>query len=111
MSSEPEPNRASLSSLAIGGVVDNKYAVEKVLGEGGMGVVYLAHDKLADPRVVLKAIRSELAHRADYRERILAEGRALARIDHPNVVRFNAIVVDGEALYLVMQYIEGESVE
>ncbi|HZF55287.1 MAG TPA: serine/threonine-protein kinase [Polyangiaceae bacterium] len=97
--------------LAPGTVVDRKYSVERILGEGGMGVVYLARDLLTETHVVLKAIRSAYARQADYRDRILTEGRALARIDHPHVVRLNAIVVEEDALYLVMQYIEGESVE
>ena len=96
---------------AAGTVVDNKYVIERVLGEGGMGIVYLAKDKNIGVDVVLKAIRAELAHRPDVRERTLSEGQALARIDHPNVVRFNAVIVEGGMLWLVMQYIEGESLE
>jgi serine/threonine-protein kinase len=96
---------------AAGTVVDGKYTVERVLGEGGMGVVYLAHDVHTGIPVVLKAVRSELAHREDVRERTLSEGRALARIDHPNVVRLNAVVAEGAMLWLVMQYIDGESLE
>lgn len=99
------------AALAPGAMVDNKYVVERVLGEGGMGVVYLARDRHIGLDVVLKAVRGELAHRADVRERMLAEGKALARIDHPNVVRFNAVVVEGDALWLVMQYVEGESLD
>lgn len=97
--------------LEPGTVVDKKYSIERVLGEGGMGVVYVAKDLLTETQVALKAIRTEYASRPEYRDRILAEGRALAKIDHPNVVRLNAIVVEDSALYLVMQFIEGESVE
>jgi serine/threonine-protein kinase len=107
-----DPERPSYPShLPPGAVIDKKYAVERVLGGGGMGVVYLAKDILTETHVVLKAIRSAYAHRADYRDRILKEGRALARIDHPNVVRMNAIAVEDDALYLVMQFIEGESLD
>jgi serine/threonine-protein kinase len=94
-----------------GTVIDNKYVVERVLGEGGMGVVYLARDRNTGIDVVLKAMRAELAHRPDVRERTLSEGRALARIDHPNVVRLNAVIAEGPMLWLVMQYIEGESLD
>ena len=97
--------------LAPGTIIDNKYVVSRVLGEGGMGIVYLARDRNIGVDVVLKAVRAELAHRADVRERTLSEGQALARIDHPNVVRFNAVIVEGPSLWLVMQYIEGESLE
>lgn len=97
--------------LPRGTVIDQKYSIERVLGEGGMGVVYLAEDIHTRTPVVLKAVRSDLAHRKDVRERTLAEGRALAQIDHPNVVHLNAVVVEGEGLWLVMQYIDGESLE
>jgi serine/threonine-protein kinase len=94
-----------------GATVDNKYLVERPLGEGGMGVVWLARDVHTDMLVVLKAIRDEYAHRKDFRDRILAEGRALARIDHPNVVRLNAVVADADTLCLVMQYVEGDPLD
>ncbi len=97
--------------LPAGTIIDQKYAVVRVLGEGGMGVVYLARDIHTGLDVVVKAIRSELAHRADVRQRTLAEGRALAQIDHPNVVHLKSVVVDGPSLWLVMQYIDGESLE
>jgi serine/threonine-protein kinase len=97
--------------LPTGTIIDQKYAVVRVLGEGGMGVVYLARDIHTGLDVVVKAIRSELAHRADVRQRTLAEGRALAQIDHPNVVHLKSVVVDGTSLWLVMQYIDGESLE
>lgn len=115
-SADPLPTPASVvasapGQLAEGGLVDNKYRVERLLGEGGMGVVYLARDIHTQMPVVIKAIRTEYAHRQEFRDRILAEGRSLARIDHPNVVRLNAVVVEEKALYLVMQFIEGESLE
>jgi hypothetical protein len=97
--------------LAAGTVVDGKYRIERVLGEGGMGVVYLAQDVHTDTPVVVKAIRAEFAHDPEFRARTLAEGRALARIDHPNVVRLNAVVVEPSTLYLVMQFIDGEPLD
>ncbi len=97
--------------LSVGDLVDGKYSIQSVLGEGGMGVVYLADDIHTHVPVVVKAIRSEYAHRQEFRNRILAEGRALATIDHNNVVRLNAVVVETGALYLIMQFIEGESLD
>jgi serine/threonine-protein kinase len=97
--------------LPAGALVDGKYRIEKVLGEGGMGVVYLAKDVHTDTAVVVKAIRFEYTDNPEFRERTLAEGKALARIDHPNVVRLNAVVVEQNALYLVMQFIDGEPLD
>ena len=98
-------------TLAPGQVVDGKYAVERVLGEGGMGVVYLARSLHTDIEVVIKAVRPEIAHRKDVRDRTLAEGKALARIDHPNVVQLKSVVVSDRQLLLVMQYIQGDNLE
>ncbi len=94
-----------------GRVVDGKYAIVRVLGEGGMGVVYLARELLTDSNVVLKAVRPDIAHRANIRERTLAEGRTMARIDHPNVVQLKSVVASDDELWLVMQYVEGETLE
>ncbi|WP_437281381.1 serine/threonine-protein kinase [Sorangium sp. So ce375] len=104
------PRRAG-GHLPAGTLVDQKYVVERVLGEGGMGVVYLARDVHTGLHVVLKAVRQELGHRPDVRARTLAEGRALAQIDHPNVVHLKAVVAERDDLWLVMQYIDGESLE
>jgi len=92
-------------------LIDGKYAVERVLGEGAMGIVYVAHDIVTETKVVIKSIRAEYAENPEFRARAIDEGRVLARIDHPNVVRLNAVVVEGGQLYLVMQYIEGNTLE
>ena len=111
-SAEPVEAAPGMAGMLVPGMmVDGKYSIESVLGEGGMGVVYLARDIHTQVEVVVKAIRAEYAHRQEFRDRILAEGRALAHIDHPNVVRLNAVVVEPDAMYLVMQFIDGESLD
>jgi tRNA A-37 threonylcarbamoyl transferase component Bud32 len=105
------PTPAKRGALANGTVIDGKYAIVQVLGQGGMGIVYLARDIHTGLSVVLKAVRRELAHRPDVRQRTLAEGRVLAQIDHPNVVQLKAVVVEASDLWLVMQYVEGESLD
>jgi serine/threonine-protein kinase len=104
---------AAASQPQVGQLIDRKYRVERILGEGGMGVVYVATDVNAEQKVVIKSIRPEFANRGDFRERTLAEGKALAKIDHQNVVRFNSIINSPETneLYIVMQFIEGESLD
>ncbi len=111
---KPDPKAGSSETptlLPVGALVDRKYAIQRVLGQGGMGVVYLARDIHTDHSIVLKAVRKELAHRPDIRARMLAEGKALAQIDHPNVVHLNAVVAQGEDLWLVMQFIDGETLD
>ncbi len=106
-------NQGMSAQPQVGQMIDRKYKVERILGEGGMGIVYVAHDVNADTKVVIKSVRPEFANRGDFRERTMAEGRALAKIDHQNVVRFYSIVnsPDTGELYIIMQFIEGESLD
>ncbi|MFO0658606.1 MAG: serine/threonine-protein kinase [Polyangiaceae bacterium] len=104
-------NRGGRSLLLPGDVVDGKYRIERVIGEGGMGVVYLAQDTVTEAPLVIKAILPELAHEPEYRERVRQEARALARIDHPNVVRLNAVISTPETMLLAMQYVDGGSLD
>lgn len=103
------PQRAR--RLGPGVIVDNKYSIERVIGEGGMGIVYLAHDVHTEQKVVVKALHDSLAEDPVNRERVRSEGKALARIDHPNVVRLNAVVDDGATLLLIMQFVDGKSLD
>jgi serine/threonine-protein kinase len=73
------------------------YRIERVLGRGGMGVVYLAHQVALDRMVALKLLAPELAHDERFRERFLRESKLAASLDHPNIVPvFDAGQVDGQ---------------
>src|SRR6476659_5574051 len=83
------------------------YRVERVLGRGGMGVVYLAQQLTLDRLVALKLLAPELALDDAYRDRFLRESRLAASLDHPNIVPvFDAGETDGR-LYIAMRYVEG----
>jgi YVTN family beta-propeller protein len=83
------------------------YLVEALVGRGGMGVVYRAHDRALDRRVALKIVSPELAVDVGFRERFLVESRLAAALDHPNVIPvYDAGEVAGE-LYIAMRFVEG----
>ena len=83
------------------------YRVEALLGRGGMGVVYRAHDLALDRPVALKILAPELAADASFRERFLRESRLAASLDHRSIVPvYDAGEVAGE-LYIAMRYVEG----
>ena len=83
------------------------YRIERLLGRGGMSVVYLAHDPRLDRRVALKLIAPELAEDGRFRERFLRESQLAASLDHPNVIPiFEAGEADG-SLFIAMRYVEG----
>jgi eukaryotic-like serine/threonine-protein kinase len=85
-----------------------RYRVEARLGDGGMGTVYAAYDPQLDRRVAVKLVHPELAKRGGI-ERLLREGRALARLAHPNVVTVHDAGTDGDRVYVAMELVEGET--
>ena len=83
------------------------YRVERKLGAGGMGVVYAAWDERLERRVALKQIRPEGADDPRRRERFRREARAVAKLDHPAIVRIHDLLETPEGDWLVLQYVEG----
>ncbi|MEJ7701786.1 MAG: protein kinase [Pyrinomonadaceae bacterium] len=70
----------------IGQILDNKYKIERELGKGGMGTVYLATHVGTERPVAVKVIAPEFMQRAEFVERFRREARAAGRLRHPNVV-------------------------
>jgi serine/threonine protein kinase len=98
------------AKISIGTVLDGKYEITGVLGEGAMGVVYVARHKRLQRTVALKTLRSEFAAEAELIERFEREARAASAIGHPNIVQvFDAGGDLGGTPYLVMEYLEGQS--
>src|ERR1051325_2730524 len=85
------------------------YKVLRHLGRGGMGSVYLAEDAALGRKVAIKVVAEEIARDAEVRARFLREARLLATVEHPNVVRVYAFAATEERAYLVMEYVEGET--
>ncbi len=85
-----------------------QYEILRELGRGGMGVVYLARNKLLDRREVLKVVHKALLDRAGAVERFVREIRSAARLNHPHVVAAYSAVPSGESLAFAMEYVEGE---
>ena len=82
------------------------YVVERTLGTGGMGSVYLATDTRLRRQVCLKAVRPELAARPGYRERLEREARLAASLNHPGICAIYALEDVEDALYLVTEFID-----
>jgi hypothetical protein len=86
-----------------------QYDIERELGRGGMGVVYLAHDVKLDRDVAIKVLPPLLAGSAEVRERFLREARTAARLSHPNIVAIHRADEIDSRVFFVMGYIAGES--
>jgi serine/threonine protein kinase len=87
------------------------YRILRVLGSGGMGVVYLAEDPQLQRQVALKAMRPALAASATARQRFLREARAIAAIQHDHIVTIYAVGEDRGVPFLAMPFLKGESLE
>jgi hypothetical protein len=87
-----------------------RYAIERELGRGGMGAVYLARDEKLGRPVALKVLPAEFATATALRDRFLRETRMAASFSHPNIVPVYAVEESDDFLAYVMGYIEGESV-
>jgi formylglycine-generating enzyme required for sulfatase activity len=83
------------------------YEILRELGQGGMGVVYLAQNKLMGRREVLKVVGSHLVNRRGVLDRFLAEIRNAAKLHHPNIVTAYSALRLGDSLVLAMEYVEG----
>src|SRR5215207_10795981 len=83
--------------------------VERELGRGGMGVVYLARDVMLDRAVAMKVLPPHLAAQEDMRERFLREARTAARLAHPNVVPVYRADEAGGTAFFAMAFVDGET--
>ena len=85
-----------------------RYRIEKVLGKGGFGLVYLAHDEQLDRPVAIKVPHAKLISKPEDAEAYLAEARTVANLDHPDIVPvFDVGSTDDCPCYVVSKYIEG----
>ncbi len=87
------------------------YLVQNRLGRGGMGHVFLAEHAVLGRRVALKALSDALRADPGARRRFVREARAAAALDHPNIVRVFDVNMNHEPPYLVMEYVDGVSLQ
>ncbi|MFC2054787.1 serine/threonine-protein kinase, partial [Chloroflexota bacterium] len=92
----------------IGTQIADRYQINRELGEGGMGVVYHAHDTLLNRDVAVK-ILSETELTAVGRERLLNEAQAAAQLNHPNIITIHDAGESEGKTYIVMELTDGES--
>jgi serine/threonine-protein kinase len=89
--------------------IAGRYSLERELGRGGMGVVYLAREVRLDRPVAIKVLPPVMASNPKLRERFLREARTAAKLSHPNVIPIFAVEELGEFVFFVMAYVEGET--
>jgi len=95
--------------LELQAALAGEYSLQRELGRGGMGVVYLARDVQLDRDVAIKVLPSDLALSAESRERFVREARTAAGLSHPHIVPIHRVGGVGGFVFFVMSYVEGET--
>ncbi|HEY9464135.1 MAG TPA: serine/threonine-protein kinase, partial [Vicinamibacterales bacterium] len=93
------------------GVRLGPYEIESVVGAGGMGLVYRARDTRLDRPVALKLLPEEFRERIDRKQRFQAEARLISALNHPHICALFDVGEQDGAVFLVMEYLEGETLE
>ena len=96
--------------LPVGQLIGGRYRIERELGEGGMGVVYLAADEQVPGEMfAVKVLKEDL--RPEALALLSEEVRKTRKLSHPNIVDVHSVNVDGQRLYVLMEYLEGKSLD
>ncbi len=103
--SEPSSDLQTRLTTALAG----QFEVERTLGAGGMGTVFLARDSTLDRPVAIKVISPDVTASAEIRQRFLLEARTVARLRHPNIVSVYAAGESDGLLWFAMEFVPGES--
>ncbi|HEX7663237.1 MAG TPA: serine/threonine-protein kinase [Polyangiaceae bacterium] len=107
---QPEFRADQIVDPLVGAVVAQRYRLVRLLGAGGMGVVYAAEPVAGGNRVAIKMLLAEFVRDKNIGERFLEEGRTIMRLVHPNVVRvFETGTAEDGTPFIVMELLEGET--
>jgi eukaryotic-like serine/threonine-protein kinase len=102
----PPPDRLFLDFQA---AVAGRYSLDRELGRGGMGVVYLANEVDLDRPVAIKLLPPQLAANQRLKARFLREARTSAKLSHPNIIPIHAVDEAGGFVFFAMAYVDGET--
>lgn len=93
----------------VGEVINNRYRLEALLGDGGMGTVYRAYDQNLGRQIAIKFMHAHFARRQEFRARLEQEARATAQLNHPSIVQIYDFGQSDDGLFIAMEYVDGGS--
>jgi eukaryotic-like serine/threonine-protein kinase len=98
-------------SLQIGQLLLNRYRVDQFIGRGGMAEVYRVWDNLRMAWLAIKLLHADLAQDPNFLRRFRKEAENLARLQHPNIVRFYGMEQDGLLAFILMDFVDGATLQ
>ena len=103
------PDLVAPEFMALQRALAGRYSLERELGRGGMGIVFLARDVALDRPVAIKLLPPAMAAQPALRRRFLQEARTAAKLSHPNIVPIHAVEEAGDLVFFVMSYVDGDT--
>jgi tetratricopeptide (TPR) repeat protein len=100
---------APIEELPEGTLLAGRYHLSHMVGHGGMGAVYAAHDDDLDEDIALKVLRTDLVRDVEFKRRLKAEVRLARRVSHPNVCRVHDFGIDDEIVFVTMELVRGRT--
>ena len=94
-----------------GQIINNRYQIIRLIGEGGMANVYLAYDEILDRNVAVKVLRGDLANDEKFIRRFQREANSASSLSHPNIVEMYDVGEDEEKYFIVMEYVDGKTLK
>jgi len=94
--------------MQVGTLLNNRYRIDATLGEGGMGVVYKAHDTLLDRSVAIKSLSPQTLS-PEGLKRLLREAQSAAKLGYPGIVAIYDVIEDSDGRFIVMEFVEGRT--
>jgi len=93
----------------IGQTINNRYRLDSLLGDGGMGTVFRALDRNLERQVAIKLMHGHFARQPEFRLRLIQEAQTAAKLDHPSIVRIYDFGDSDQGLFIAMEYVDGGS--
>ena len=88
-------------------ILNARYRLDELLGEGGMAIVYQATDLMLERTIAVKILRKDFSESKAFQERFKEEAQAAANLTHPNIVTVHDFGFDKDRLFIVMEYVPG----
>ncbi|MBX6341774.1 MAG: serine/threonine protein kinase, partial [Thermomicrobiaceae bacterium] len=94
-----------------GRILNGRYRLDDIIGEGGMAVVYRGYDQVLNRVVAVKLLRDQFGADANFHKRFEREAQSAARLSHPHIVAVYDVGQDGRTRYIVMEYVRGRNLK